>query len=369
VLRQSGLQRPYERSQPLSIEDLVLDEPGPGELRVKVRAAGLCHSDLSVIDGSRPRPVPMAIGHEGAGIVEELGTQVAGFAPGDHVVFSFVPMCGRCAYCLSGTPALCENGARSNAAGTLLGGDIRLHGRDGERVHHHLGVSAFSETVVVSAASCVRVDPDVPLAIAALFGCALMTGVGAVLNTARVEAGSSVAVFGLGGVGLSTVMGARLAGAHPILAIDRIPAKLELAEQLGATHGLLAAEGVAARIKDLTRGGVDYAFEAVGNAGVMAEAYEATRRGGKTVAIGLPHPDQKLTIPAVSIVAEGRQIIGSYMGSAVPVRDVPRLMALYRAGKLPVDALRSATLALEDLNAAFDLLASGETVRQVLLLG
>jgi alcohol dehydrogenase len=276
-------------------------------------------------------------------------------------------MCGRCTYCLSGQPALCENGALANGAGTLLGGAIRLHRSGGDHVHHHLGVSAFAERAVVAAASCVRIDAGVPFEKAALFGCALMTGVGAVLNTARVEAGSSVAVFGLGGVGLSAVMGAVLAGAYPIIAVDRIPAKLALAERLGATHALLASDGGVAAIRDIAKGGVDCAFEAVGHAGVMAEAYAATRRGGKTVAIGLPHPDQKLSIPAVSIVAEGRQILGSYMGSAVPVRDVPRLIALYQAGKLPVGLLQSGTLALDELNDAFDALASGETVRQVLV--
>ena len=367
VLQERGRARPYADSTPLTIEELSLDDPGPGELLVKIGAAGLCHSDLSVIDGSRPRPMPMAIGHEGAGVVEAIAPYVAGFEPGDHVVFAFVPMCGRCTFCLSGEPALCENGALANGAGTLLGGALRLHRANGDRVHHHLGVSAFAERAVVAAGSCVRIDRTVPFEKAALFGCALMTGVGAVLNTARVEAGSSVAIFGLGGVGLSAVMGAALAGAHPIIAVDRVPAKLALAQQLGATHVLLADDGGVAAIRDIARGGVDCAFEAVGHAAVMAEAYGATRRGGKTIAIGLPHPDQKLSIPAVSIVAEGRQILGSYMGSAVPIRDIPRLISLYQAGKLPVDLLQSGTLGLDGLNAAFDALASGETVRQVLV--
>jgi len=369
VLHERGRARPYADSAPLTIEELALDDPGPGELLVKIGAAGLCHSDLSVIDGSRPRPMPMAIGHEGAGVVEAIGPYVAGFEPGDHVVFAFVPMCGRCTFCLSGEPALCENGALANGGGTLLGGGLRLHRANGDHVHHHLGVSAFAERAVVAAASCVRIDDTVPLEKAALFGCALMTGVGAVLNTARVEAGSSVAIFGLGGVGLSAVMGAALAGAYPIIAVDRIPSKLALAQRVGATHVLLAGDGGVAAIRDIVRGGVDCAFEAVGHAAVMAEAYAATRRGGKTVAIGLPHPDQKLSIPAVSIVAEGRQIIGSYMGSAVPVRDIPRLIALYQAGKLPVDLLQSGTLGLDGLNSAFDALAEGETVRQVLVPG
>ncbi len=366
VLRESGRARPFRETKPLVVEELVLDDPGPGEVRVKVAAAGLCHSDLSVIDGSRPRPLPMVIGHEAAGVVDEVGRDVTELAPGDHVVFSFVPMCGRCVPCLSGRPALCERGARANTAGTLLGGGMRFHEAPrGVNVHHHLGVSAFSEYTVVSVASCVKIDPELPLDRAALFGCAMVTGVGAVINTARTQPGSSVAVFGLGGVGLSAVMGAHLAGAHPIIAVDRVDAKLDLAKRLGATDAVKAGDDAVSIIRDLTGGGVDDAFEAVGNAAVLAQAYAATRRGGKTVTIGLPNPSQVLQIQAVSLVAEERTIMGSYMGSAVPVRDIPRLIALYRAGMLPVDALFSGRIAFDDLNGAFDELAGGEPVRQV----
>jgi alcohol dehydrogenase len=366
VLVESGRARPYRETKPLVIEELDLDDPGPGEVRVKVAAAGLCHSDLSVIDGSRPRPLPMVIGHEAAGIVDEIGRDVTDLQPGDHVVFSFVPMCGRCVPCLSGRPALCERGARSNAAGTLLGGGLRFHASSlGETLYHHLGVSAFSEYTVVSVASCVKIDASVPLEKAALFGCALVTGVGAVINTAQVQAGNSVAVFGLGGVGLSAIMGAQLAGCHPIIAVDRIEEKLALAKSLGATTSVKAGEDTVASIRELTGGGVDYAFEAVGNASVLAQAYAVTRRGGKTVTIGLPHPSQMLQIQAVSLVAEERTIMGSYMGSAVPNRDVPRLISLYRAGKLPVDALFSGRISFDSLNGAFDELATGEPVRQV----
>lgn len=366
VLVESGRARPYRDTKPLVIEELDLDDPGPGEVRVKVTAAGLCHSDLSTIDGSRPRPVPMVIGHEAAGIVDEVGRDVTDLAPGDHVVFSFVPMCGRCVPCLSGRPALCERGARANGAGTLLGGGFRFHAPSlGDTVYHHLGVSAFSEYTVVSIASCVKIDPALPLDRAALFGCAMVTGVGAVTNTAQAQAGNSVAVFGLGGVGLAAIMGAQLAGCHPIIAVDRVETKLELARSLGATASVKAGDDAVAMVRDLTSGGVDYAFEAVGNADVLAQAYAATRRGGKTVTIGLPHPSQVLKIQAVSLVAEERTIMGSYMGSAVPSRDIPRLIALYRAGKLPVDALFSGSIAFDGLNAAFDALAGGEPVRQV----
>jgi alcohol dehydrogenase len=308
----------------------------------------------------------MVIGHEAAGVVDEVGRDVTELAPGDHVVFAFVPMCGRCVPCLSGRPALCERGARANTAGTLLGGGIRFHAAaPRDHVHHHLGVSAFSEYTVVSVASCVKIDPALPLDRAALFGCAMMTGVGAVVNTARAEPGSAVAVFGLGGVGLSAIMGAQLAGCHPIIAVDRIDAKLDLAKDLGATATVKAGDETVSAIRDLTAGGVDYAIEAVGSAAVLAQAYAATRRGGKTVTIGLPHPSQMLQLQAVSLVAEERHLMGSYMGSAVPVRDIPRLIALYRAGRLPVDALFSGQIAIDGLNAAFDELASGEPVRQI----
>jgi alcohol dehydrogenase len=370
VLVESGRARPYRDTKPLVIEQVELDDPGPGEVRVKVTAAGLCHSDLSTIDGSRPRPVPMVLGHEAAGIVEEVGRDVTDLEPGDHVVFSFVPMCGRCVPCLSGRPALCERGARANGAGTLLGGGCRFHAPSlGDTLYHHLGVSAFSEYTVVSIASCVKIDPTVPLDRAALFGCAMVTGVGAVINTAQAQAGNAVAVFGLGGVGLAAIMGAQLAGCHPIIAVDRVEAKMELAKSLGATASVKAGDDTVAMIRDLTSGGVDYAFEAVGNADVLAQAYAATRRGGKTVTIGLPHPSQVLKIQAVSLVAEERTIMGSYMGSAVPNRDVPRLISLYRAGKLPVDALFSGTISIDEVNAAFDELAGGAPVRQVMTFG
>lgn len=364
VLREMGRPAPYADSRPLAIETLALDPPGPGELLVKVRAAGLCHSDLSVIDGSRPRAMPMVLGHEAAGEVLELGEGVTDFAPGDQVVFAFVPACGHCAWCQEGRAALCEPGARANTAGTLLSGARRWHG-DGE-LHHHLGVSAFAEATVVSARSAVKLEPRLDWAIAALFGCAVMTGVGAVVNTARVAPGESVAIFGLGGVGLAALLGALAAGAHPIVAVDLLPAKLALAKSLGATHALSAAEAVA-QIRELTGGGVRHAIETAGSEAALAAAYAATRRGGTTVTAGLPHPAREFRVPAVSLVAEERTVRGSYMGSAVPARDLPRYAALYRAGRLPVDRLLTHRLALEDINAAFDRLARGEAVRQVLL--
>ncbi|MGH2544531.1 MAG: zinc-binding dehydrogenase, partial [Ardenticatenaceae bacterium] len=287
--------------------------------------------------------------------------------PEDHVVFSFVPVCGHCLPCATGRPALCENGARANVAGTLLSGARRFRNEEGEALNHHLGVSAFSHNTVAAQESLVKIAPDVPLEKAALFGCAVMTGVGAVINTARVEPGTSVAVFGLGGVGLSALLGARASGAYPIVAVDLLDAKLELARQLGATHTVNArADDPVEAVRELTDGGAHYAFESVGNERVLVQAYQATRRGGTTVTIGLPHPSKQFAISAVSLVAEERTVKGSYMGSAVPRRDIPRFLALYQAGLLPVDLLLSRTISLDEINPAFDALARGETVRQMI---
>ncbi len=366
VLYQMEQPGPYAESKPLVIEELELTGPGPGEVLVEIVGAGLCHSDLSVIDGSRPRVMPMVMGHEASGIVREVGPGVRDLALDDHVVFSFVPVCGHCLPCATGRPALCENGAQANVSGTLLSGRRRFQNQQGQAFHHHLGVSAFSQFTVAAQESLVKIDPALPLEEAALFGCAVMTGVGAVVNTAQVLSGTSVAVFGLGGVGLSAVMGARVAGAYPIVAVDVLASKLDLALQVGATHTVNAKDGDPVQaIRDLTRGGAHYAFESVGNERVLIQAYQATRRGGTTVTIGLPHPSKQFAISAVSLVAEERTVKGSYMGSAVPRRDIPRFIALYQAGLLPVNLLLSHTIHLDDINPAFDALAKGEAVRQV----
>lgn len=366
VLREMGLPAPYAQSQPLTIETIELDPPGPGELLVRVRAAGLCHSDLSVIDGSRPRIMPMVLGHEAAGDVVATGPDTPGFAPGNQVVFAFVPSCGHCAPCASGRAALCEPGAAANVAGTLLSGAKRWHG-GAQALNHHLGVSGFAEMTVVSARSAVRIAPALPPQIAALFGCAVMTGVGAVINTAQVRAGESVAIFGLGGVGLAALLGAVAAGATPVVAIDVVPEKLALARSLGATHTVLAGADAVAAVREATGGGVHHAIETVGHEQVLVQAYQATRRGGTTITVGLPHPQKMFSIPAVSLVAEERTVKGSYMGSAVPSRDLPRYVALYQAGRLPVDRLLTHTLTLDEINVGFDRLVRGEAVRQVIL--
>jgi alcohol dehydrogenase len=367
LLTRMGLPRPYAESRPLRIGLLELAPPGPHDMLVRVKAAGLCHSDLSVIDGSRPRPMPMVLGHEAAGVVEVVGAEVRGFAPGDHVVFAFVPSCGACLPCAEGRPALCEPGAAANAAGVLLGGGRRWGDSPEGLVHHHLGVSGFAAHTVVSPHSAVKIDPALPMDIAALFGCAVMTGVGAVVNTAHVPPGASVAVFGLGGVGLASVLGAAASGAWPIVAVDPAPEKRALALSLGASHGVAAGDGAVAEIRDITHGGAACVFESVGSEIVLAQAYAATRRGGTTIATGLPHPDRQFAVPAVSLVAEERTVKGSYMGSAVPRRDLPRFIAMYQAGLLPVDRLLTHRLTLEEVNAGFDRLADGLAVRQVIV--
>ncbi|HKX78083.1 MAG TPA: zinc-dependent alcohol dehydrogenase family protein [Novosphingobium sp.] len=366
ILRGMGAARPYSQSQPLSIETVELDMPGPGEVLVRIVAAGLCHSDLSVINGDRPRPMPMALGHEAAGVVEALGPGVDDLSVGDHVVMVFMPSCGHCRPCSEGRPALCEPGAIANGKGELLGGGSRLHA-GGDRLNHHLGCSAFADHAVVSRRSLVPIDKDLSLEEAALFGCAVLTGVGAVVNTAAVKPGQTVAVIGLGGVGLSSVLGAVASGAGQTIAVDLSDRKLELARSIGATAVINgSAPDAVEQVRELTDGGVDFAFEMAGSVRALETALKMTRRGGTTVTAGLPPPDQAVPVNVVSLVGEERSLKGSYIGGCVPVRDIPRYISLYRAGRLPVDRLMSGTLKIEDINEAFDRLHSGEVVRQII---
>ena len=366
VLHERGKSRPYVESLPVTVEEIDLDPPGEGEVLVRIRAAGLCHSDLSVVNGNRPRPVPMALGHEAAGEVVELGPGVNDLAPGDHVVLVFVPSCGHCLPCSEGRPALCEPGAAANTAGTLLSGARRMHLR-GAEVHHQVGVSAFAEYAVCARPSLIKVQDDLPFEEAALFGCAVLTGVGAVVNTANVQAGATVAVVGMGGVGLNALLGAVLAGAERIVAIDLFDDKLALARQLGATDTVNASDADAVdQVRAATNGGVDYAFEMAGSVQAMDLSYRITRRGGTTVTAGLSNPERNFEVQHVSLVAEERTVKGSYIGGCVPIRDVPRYVNLYRRGRLPVDRLMSDRLSLDEINLGFDRLAEGHVVRQIL---
>jgi alcohol dehydrogenase len=367
VLQAMGAAPPYTDSRPLHIEEIDLAPPGAGEVLIRVAAAGLCHSDLSVINGDRPRPMPMALGHEASGVVEELGAGVTDLQVGDHVVVVFVPSCGHCGPCAEGRPALCEPGAAANGAGTLLSGARRL-ARGGEALNHHLGCSVFAEYATLSRRSVVKIDPGVPLDEAALFGCAVLTGVGAVVNTAQVRVGASVAVIGLGGVGLAALIGAQAAGARQIIAVDLSDSKLEQARLLGATHTVNAGQDDALEhIRALSSGGVEFAFEFAGSIRALDLAYRITRRGGTTVTAGLPPSTALWPLPAVSLVAEERTVKGSYIGTCVPSRDIPRYVDLYSQGRLPVNKLLTGRLRLEEINHGFDLLNEGKAIRQVVV--
>ena len=369
ILEDMGRAPPYAQSKPLTIGEIDLQGPGPGEVLVKIGAAGLCHSDLSVIDGNRPRPTPMVLGHEAAGIVEELGRDVTDLKPGDHVALVFVPSCGHCLPCASGRPALCEPAAVAGGAGNA---DLRASAASAAMARKSTICSAspaFAEYATCSRRSLVKIDPEVPLEQAALFGCAVLTGVGAVVNTARVEPGTTVAVIGLGGVGLSTVLGAVAAGAERIVAVDLAEDKLAVAMSLGATDSFKAGEGAAQAIKDATGGGVHYAFEMAGAVPALDLAYRITRRGGTTISAGLPNPNATFALPALNLIAEERTLKGSYMGSAVPSRDIPRYISLFKRGKLPVDRLLTGTISLDQLNEGFDALREGKAIRQILMFG
>jgi Zn-dependent alcohol dehydrogenase len=358
VLAQSGNPRPYADTSPLALKTLTLDDPKPGELLVRIDAAGICHSDLSVVNGDRPRPMPMALGHEAAATIVALGDpDDAQFAVGDQVVLVFLPSCGECVACASGEGYLCPNAAAANGAGELMRGGHRLSDC-GAAVHHHLGVSAFATHAVVDRRSAVKVDRDIPAETAALFGCAVLTGVGAVMNTAQVRPGESVLVYGLGGVGLAALLGALAAGAQPVTAVDPSPEKRALALELGAAQAL-SPDDAASLPK------ADVVIETVGQAAVLAQAYAAARRGGRVVTVGLPNASEMLSIPALSLVADGKTLMGSYMGSSIPSRDIPRYVALWRAGRLPVERLLTSISPLSEINGLLDRLASGAAIRQV----
>lgn len=365
VLNASPVAAPYAQSRPLRIEELDLAPPGRDEVLVRVRAAGLCHSDLSVIDGNRPRPVPMVLGHEAAGEVVETGEGVDDLKPGDRVVMVFVPSCGHCAPCAEGRPALCEPGNAANGRGEMLGGGRRLSVH-GQPVHHHIGVSAFAEHAVISRRSLVKVEADIPHEIAALFGCAVLTGVGAAVNTARIKAGETVAVVGLGGVGLSALLGAIACGASRVVAVDLAQDKLDLALALGATDAFnAAAPDVIETIKQATKGGVDHGLEMAGSVKALDLAYQITKRGGTTTTAGLANPAHTLSLSPVRLVAEERTLKGSYVGSCVPSRDIPRFIELYQRGRLAVDKLWTSSGSLDEINEGFDALNEGRTIRHI----
>lgn len=367
VLFEQGLPRPYAETRPMVVEEVELDPPGSGELLIEVAAAGLCHSDLSTIENQRPRPLPIVIGHEGAGIVREVGPGITDLKPGDHVITVFAPSCGNCRYCVRGRPNICPTGNAFRQAGQLPTGTRRLKRLDGTPINHNSGLSLYAQYAVVARRSCVKIGHDIPLDDAAIFGCAVMTGAGAVLNTAGIEAGAQVAIVGLGGVGMNALFGAVAAGAERIIAIDTNPMKLELAKQWGATDVFLAGnDDCAAAVRDATDGGVDTVIETAGSIPAMQLAIAITARGGETISAGLPNVKGQVSYFHAALVSEERSIRGSYMGSCVPERDLPRLLGLYRRGKLPVDRLKTSHITFDQINEGFDLLSDGAVLRQML---
>ena len=360
----------HERNRPLRVEEVTLDPPGPGEVRVRLAASGVCHSDLSAVSGLLPVKLPAVLGHEGAGTVEEVGPGVAGLAPGHRVVLSWVTPCGACFYCRIARPNLCELGERINRIHRMPDGTTRLR-LGGTELQAISALGTLAECAVVPAPAAVRLDDDVPLDKAALFGCAVMTGVGAVINTARVRPGSQVAVFGAGGVGLNAIQGAVLAGAERIVAVDNNAAKLALAEAFGATHVIDASrQDALGTLRELTSGrGVDYAFEAIGRKDTIELAYAATRRGGTCVVIGLGSRDESVSLNAFHLPIQEKRLLGCWYGSADVHRDFPRLIALWRAGRLKLDALVTRTYRLDEVNDAFAGLADGRNARGVVLFG
>jgi alcohol dehydrogenase len=367
VLREQGKPRPYAQTMPMTIETVDLDPPGPGEVLYKIMGAGLCHSDLSTIENLRPRRLPTIPGHEAAGIVEEVGPGVNNLKPGDHVVSMFVSSCGDCRYCNNGRPNLCQSSSAARSEGTLVSGARRLS-LNGQPLHHYSGLSVFAQYAVVSQNALIKIPDDVPLEDATIFGCAVVTGVGAVLNTAQVPPGGQMAVVGLGGVGMNALMGGVVAGAERIVAVDLNADKLRIAKELGATDTFLAGNAdVVQEILSATNGGLDYVVETAGAIPALNLAYAITARGGMVVSAGLPATSASFNYLHSALVSDEKSIRGSYMGSCVPKRDIPRYIGLYQRGKLPVQKLRSSTITFEQINAGFDLLADGAVLRQVLL--
>jgi Zn-dependent alcohol dehydrogenase len=356
-----------ELNQPVVVEEITVDSPKRGEVMVKLAACGVCHSDLSATNGTIALPPPLVLGHEGAGEVVEVGEGVSGLAVGDHVVASFIYMCGKCRFCTAGRPVLCLD--QHKALTTPLEGTSRVKDRAGKALGIFSGCGVMAEYATLSVENVVRIDPQIPLDRAALVGCAVTTGVGAVFNTAHVEPGSVVAVFGCGGVGLNVIQGAAIAGAGRIIAIDTIEAKLALAKQFGATETLLARPGedVAKALKKMTGIGPDYAFECVG-AGALAEtAYRAIRRGGKAVVVGVARPTDAMSFKPMTMVFEEKTLQGSYFGSSVPRIDFPKMLSLYMGGRLKLDELITRRYAVDEAPQAFADLESGRNARGVIV--
>ena len=351
-------------NEPLKIESLKLKDPREDEIVVKVVASGVCHSDLSVLQMKLPVPPPCVLGHEGAGIVEEIGKGVTNVQVGDHVVLSWVENCGKCHYCISGHDHLCDTGIRN-----AMAGQEAVFEKDGVDISRMAGVASFSERTIVRATAAIPIAKEIPLDKACLVGCGVMTGVGAVVNTAKVRPGDTVAVFGCGGVGLNVIQGAALSGAARIIAVDLVPSKLQLAKTFGATDVVNGKEADAVdAIQQATGGiGVDYAFEVIGAAAVIQQAFQAIKRGGKVVVVGVPGFGTEVSLPGFDIPLQEKSVIGSLYGSANMHRDMPKLLELYMQKRLKIDELISRRIKLDDVNAAFEAMEKGEVARSVIV--
>jgi S-(hydroxymethyl)glutathione dehydrogenase/alcohol dehydrogenase len=354
-----------ELNKPVVVEEIRVEPPKRGEVAVKLGACGVCHSDLSATNGTLQMQLPLILGHEAAGEVVEVGEGVSALRAGDHVVSSFIYMCGACRFCAGGRPVLCIE--QGKAITTLPDGSVRTRDAKGDPLNIFSGCGVMAEYATMHVDNLVKIDPKVPFDRAALVGCAVTTGVGAVFNTARVVPGSSVAVFGCGGVGLNVVQGARIAGADRIIAIDTLENKLALARQFGATDTLLSNEDPVKALKKMTGGGPDYAFECVGNGELAAVAYRAIRRGGLAVVVGVAKPGDSTAVRTMTLPFEEKTLTGSYFGSCVPRIDFPRMLALYRGGKLKLDELITRRYAIDEAPQAFADLESGKNARGVIV--
>lgn len=353
----------------VQISNVDLAAPGPGEVAVDIAAAGVCHSDLHVVRGEWDVPLPVVLGHEGSGVISAVGDEVTELAVGDHVVLNWVPNCGKCRYCLLGRPAQCQLAAEVVATqGVLYDGTSRLS-RDGQSLHHYLGVSSYAERVVVPQSGAVKIRADAPLDLVAIVGCAIATGVGAVRNTAKQTPGATCAVIGCGGVGLAVIQGARLQLASVIVAVDTLPEKLQIAKKLGATHTLLVTAGldVAAALRALVPEGLDFIYDAIGKIATTEQAISGLGLGGAAVIVGLPPTGQRASFEPLALAEADQRILGCNYGSTVPTRDIPRLVDEFMAGDLDLESMVSARRPLAEAQAALDDLAAGDALRQLLI--
>jgi len=358
-----------ELNAPLEIHDVEVEAPHAGEVKVRMGASGVCHSDLSVQNGTLMGSLPLVLGHEGAGVIEEVGEGVEHLAPGDHIVVSWVPQCGQCYFCSRGQGELCEAGTMAMATGGLLDGTTRFTWKDGEPLRQMASSGTFSEVSIVPAIGAVKIPDDVPMNIAALIGCGVLTGVGAALNTASIRAGDTVAVIGCGGVGLNVIQGARIAGADEIMAVDMVESKLQMAKNFGATTTVNASQADAVgQVMELThQRGVDVAFEVIGLKKTIDQTVMMTRRGGQAILVGVPPMDVMVELPAFfGVVLMEKTIKGCWYGSSNVHTDVAKLLDYYRSGDLKLDELISRTIRLDQVNEAFDAMKTGEVARSVI---